>query len=233
MSDECVSETALLSFIVQSDALPLSALIAGLPDADRLAVIDDVTPTGDLIRTLSQWRVDCQSAHDDVEAQAASLLEPASEAVERARAAGIERFSTRLIVVRDLPRSRLGTTWLDVEEGWCRLLGRSSGRVELRDYLTDEPTPYNRDRPPPSDADLAVVLRELVDTEASGPVKRSVLTKRLESSGLDDRAFSGALRELADRGWVILVRTVLEDGTLIRVAWRSSEAGRLNLPRLQ
>jgi hypothetical protein len=233
MSDECVSETALLSFIVQSDALPLAALVAGLPEADWLAVSEEVTPTGDLIRTLSKWGVDGQSTQDDLEAQTASLLERASEAVGCARAAGMEGLSTRLTISRQIPRSRLGTTWLDIEEGWCRLLGQTDGRVELSDYLTGEPSQFKRDRPPPPDADLAVVLRELIDTEASGPVKRSVLKKRLESGGLDERAFSDALRELSDRGWVILVRTIIEDETLIRVAWRPSEAGRLNLSGIQ
>lgn len=56
-----------------------------LPEADWLAVSEDVTPTGDPIRTLSQWGVDGQSTHDDLEAQTACLLEQASEAVERAR----------------------------------------------------------------------------------------------------------------------------------------------------
>jgi hypothetical protein len=233
MSDECVGETALLSFIVQSDALPLAALVAGLPDADWLAVSEEVTPTGDLIRVLSQWGVDRPATQDDLEEQSASLLEQASKAVECARAAGLEEFSTRLTISRHIPRSRLGTTWLDIEEGWCRLLGDSGGRVELSDYLSDEPSQFKRDRPSPSDADLAVVLRELIDTEASGPVKRTVLKKRLESSGLDERAVYGALRELSDRGWVVLVRTVAENETLIRVAWRPSEAGRLNLPGLQ
>lgn len=233
MSDECLSETAQLSFIVQSDALPLAALVAALPDGDWLGIIEDVTPTGDPLRSLSQWVIECQSTDDDLEAQATNLLQKALKAIGCARAAGIEQVSTRLIMARSIPRSRLGTTFLDIEEGWCRLLGESTGRVELRDYLTSERLSFHRGRPPPSGAELAVVLRELVDTEASGPVKRSVLMSRLESSGLDERAASNALRDLANRGWVVLVRTIGQNGTLKRVAWKSSEAGRSNLPRLE